>query len=51
MRYKFSIFEGYVWHDMFFHPRYFWGMWGVRVTLRYIVIDTLREIIENINPK
>jgi hypothetical protein len=46
MRYGFSLLRGYVWRDMIYKPKYFWGMWGVKRTLTYIIKDTLHELRE-----
>ena len=44
-RYCYSLLRGYVRRDMWklAGPVWFWRMWGVRKTLRFIVSDTLWE--------
>jgi hypothetical protein len=45
MRYNFNLLVKRTWKDMIFKPRYFWGMWGVKQTLKYIWHDTFIEPI------
>lgn len=48
VRYCFSLFKGYVWKDLVFNPTYFWGMWGIKRTLKFIVEDTIKECLRTI---
>jgi len=41
-RYNFDLKSRQPWKDMLFNRRYFWGMWGVKQTLVFMVNDTLR---------
>lgn len=45
MRYGFNLFKGYVWRDMLTNGRYFWGMWGVTQTLKFLWSDTHKALI------
>lgn len=40
-RYNFSLLKDYVWKDMW--TKRFWKMWGIKLTLKYMVLDTFRR--------
>lgn len=46
MRYNFSLFRKYVWIDMFRNPKYLFGMFGLRQTIKYMILDTLKHYLK-----
>jgi len=44
MRYNFSLLKRHTWKDLFTNPRYLFGMWGLRLTLTYVLLDTFQEL-------
>lgn len=39
-RYNFNLLQKHPWKDMW--TKWFWRMWGIKLTLKYMVLDTLR---------
>ena len=41
-RYNFNLLKKHTWKDM--GSKWFWKMWGVKTTLKYMILDTFRRL-------